>query len=148
VIDVTTRTEINLPRREVSEFAGDPGNTARWYKNIESVEWLTDPPARVGSRLRFSARFLGRTLSYVYEIREVEPGVRLVMTTAEGPFPMETTYAWQDAGPGRTRMMLRNRGRPSGFARISAPIMSRAVGRANRADLRRLKQLLESRPVN
>ncbi len=65
------------------------------------------------------------------------------MTTAEGPFPMETTYTFQDARPGATRMTLRNRGEPSGFAKISAPLMARAMRRANKADLRRLKEIME-----
>jgi hypothetical protein len=66
------------------------------------------------------------------------------MRTAEGPFPMETTYTWQDAGPGATRMTLRNRGEPSGFAKIGAPLMERAMRRANQADLRRIKEILEA----
>ena len=48
----------------------------------------------IGTRLAFVARFLGRTLSYTYEVTDFIPGERLVMATAEGPFPMETTYAW------------------------------------------------------
>ena len=66
------------------------------------------------------------------------------MSTAEGPFPMETTYTWEDAPSGATRMTLRNRGEPSGFPRLAAPLMARAIGRANRRDLRRLKALLEA----
>jgi hypothetical protein len=79
-------------------------------------------------------------------VREIAPAERFVMATAEGLFPMETTYTWEDAGPGRTRMRLRNRGEPSGFAAVTAPVMSLAMRRANEADLRRLKALLE-RPV-
>jgi hypothetical protein len=66
------------------------------------------------------------------------------MATAEGPFPMETTYEWRDAGEG-TRMALRNRGEPSGFPKLVSPLVARAVRRANRKDLRRLKSLLEER---
>lgn len=65
------------------------------------------------------------------------------MRTTEGPFPMETTYTWKDAGTG-TRMSLRNRGKPSGFSRLAAPIAA-AMRRANREDLARLKQILETR---
>jgi hypothetical protein len=56
---------------------------------------------------------------------------------------METTYTWDVAGPGRTRMTLRNRGEPSGFAAVGTPLVSAAMRRANAADLRRLKELLE-----
>jgi uncharacterized protein YndB with AHSA1/START domain len=142
-VDVLTEVEIERPRDEVFAFAADPSNATAWYKNIKAIEWETPPPAVAGSRIRFSAQFLGRTLDYTYEVREIEPGSRFVMATAEGPFPMETTYTWEDTEDGGTRMRLRNRGEPSGFAAVTAPVMRRAMRRANEADLRRLKALLE-----
>jgi uncharacterized membrane protein len=138
-VDVVTEIVIDRPREEVAAFAADPGNATAWYKNIKSVGREPD------GRFRFSAEFLGRTLDYTYEVRENEPGRRFVMSTSEGPFPMETTYTWDDAGPDATRMTLRNRGEPSGFSKLSGPLMKRAMRRANRADLRRLKELLEAR---
>jgi uncharacterized protein YndB with AHSA1/START domain len=143
-VDVLTEIEIARPREEVAAFASDPDRATAWYKNITSVEWETEPPARVGARVRFTAHFLGRELIYTYEVREIQRGSRLVMATAQGPFPMETTYTWADTADGRTRMTLRNRGRPSGFAAVAAPFMSRAMRRSNEADLRRLKALLEA----
>ncbi len=142
-VDVLTQIEIKRPRDEVSTFAADPANTPAWYKNIKAIEWQTPPPAVIGSRIRFRAQFLGRTLDYTYEVRELQPGRRFVMATAQGPFPMETTYTWEDAPDGATKMALRNRGEPSGFAAVTAPVMTRAMRKANEADLRRLKELLE-----
>ncbi len=142
-VDVISEIEIARPRSEVAAFACDPGNATRWYENIESVDWRTPPPLAVGSQLEFVARFLGRRLAYTYEVREHVPGERFVMSTAQGPFPMETTYAFEDAGAG-TRMTLRNRGEPAGFAKVAAPLMERAMRRANRADLRRIRELLET----
>jgi uncharacterized membrane protein len=141
-VDVRTEIEIARPRADVAAFACDPDRATSWYENIESVQWQTPPPLAVGSRLEFVARFLGRRLAYTYEVREHVPGERFVMSTAQGPFPMETTYAFEDA-PGGTRMTLRNRGEPSGFAKVGAPLMERAMRRANQADLRRIKALLE-----
>ncbi len=142
-VDVVTEVEIARPREEVAAFAADPSNATAWYKNIKAVEWETPPPLAVGSKLRFRAQFLGRTLEYTYEVREIDPARRFVMATAQGPFPMETTYVWDDAAPGRTKMTLRNAGEPSGFAAVTAPVMTLAMRRANEADLRRLKALLE-----
>jgi uncharacterized membrane protein len=142
-IDVATRIEIARPRGEVAEYASDPDHATAWYANIESVEWKTPPPARVGSRVAFVARFLGRRLAYTYEVRELVPGERFVMATSAGPFPMETTYEWSDADADATTMTLRNRGEPSGFPKLFAPLMAGAVRRANRKDLARLKRLLE-----
>ena len=144
-VDIITETIIDRPRFEVAEYAGNPDNAPEWYVNIKSVEWKTPPPLALGSRLAFVAHFLGRKLAYLYEIVEMTPGARLVMRTADGPFPMETTYAWEDAGEGKTRMSLRNRGEPSGFSKVVGPMMAAAMRRANRKDLARLKSLLEQR---
>jgi hypothetical protein len=141
-VDVTTWTDIARPRAEVAAFAADPGNAPRWYENIDSVRWETAPPAAVGSRIAFVARFLGRRLAYTYEVRDLVPGERLVMSTAAGPFPMETTYSWADVDGG-TRMTLRNRGQPAGLAKLAAPAVAAAMRRANRKDLAQLKRLLE-----
>jgi uncharacterized protein YndB with AHSA1/START domain len=146
-VDVRTEVVIARPRAEVAAFAADPSNATAWYRNIETVEWETPPPAAVGSRVAFVARFLGRRLAYTYEIRELVPGERLVMSTRQGPFPMETTYAWDDAPGGDTRMTLRNRGEPSGFRGIAAPVMAAAMRRANAKDLQQLKSLLEAGAV-
>ena len=127
-------------------YASDPNNATEWYENIKAVEWKSARPLAVGSRIAFTAQFLGRTLTYTYEVTDLTEGERLVMSTAEGPFPMETTYTWADASAG-TRMTLRNRGEPSGFSKIASPIMARAMRRANRQDLERLRRILEVRPA-
>ena len=143
-VDIVTEIEIDRPRDAVAAFAGDPDNAPTWYVNIKSVEWQTPAPLAVGSKLAFVAKFLGRRLAYTYEIVELAPGARLVMRTAEGPFPMETTYTWDDAGPGRTRMTLRNRGEPRGFGKLLGAMMAPAMRRANKKDLARLKSILEA----
>ena len=142
-VDVVTEIEINRPVDDVAGYAADPSNAPEWYDNIDSIEWKTPPPVQLGSRTAFVARFLGRRLAYTYEVVEFVPSDRLVMRTSEGPFPMETTYTWSPAGPSSARMTLRNRGEPSGFARMMAPVIVPAMRRANRRDLAKLKTLLE-----
>jgi uncharacterized membrane protein len=142
-VDVQTEITIGRPIADVAGFAADPSNAPKWYENIRSVDWQTDPPLRVGSRVAFVARFLGRRLAYTYEITDYVPGHRLVMQTAQGPFPMRTTYSWAAVGDRSTRMSLRNQGEPAGFPKLAAPVMSMAMRRANRKDLARLRSILE-----
>lgn len=142
-VDVLTQIVIDRPIHQVAGYAADPSNAPEWYANIETVEWKTPPPAAIGSAVTFVARFLGRRLIYTYELVELEPGEQLVMRTREGPFPMETTYTWEPVTESSTRMTLRNRGEPSGFAKVTAPVMESAMRRANRKDLATLKRLLE-----
>ena len=143
-VDVVTEIVVGRPRDTVAEYAVNPDNAPEWYENIKAIEWRTQPPLQVGSQFEFVAQFLGRRLAYTYEVRELVPSERFVMRTAEGPFPMETTYTFQDDGAGATRMGLRNRGEPSGFSVVAGPLMALAMRRANRKDLRRLRTILES----
>ena len=144
-VDVSSEIVVRRPRSEVAAYASNPANAPTWYVNIKTVEWKTPPPASVGSHIAFVAHFLGRRMAYTYEIVELVPDERFVMRTAEGPFPMETTYTWETTADGGTRMTLRNRGTPTGFSKLVAPFMARAVRSANRKDLAALKKLLEAR---
>ena len=143
-VDVETEIVIGRPVERVAGFAADPSNAPEWYGNIDTVTWETSPPAVIGSRVGFVAKFLGRRLTYTYEFVELVPNERLVMRTAEGPFPMETTYTWSPATDGGTRMTLRNRGQPAGFSKVVAPFMAAAMRRANRKDLALLRAILEA----
>jgi uncharacterized membrane protein len=147
MVDVVTEVLISAPKAKVAEFASEPDNAPAWYKNIKSVKWITEKPLSLHSRIAFEANFLGKKLSYIYEITEWIPGEKLVMRTAEGPFPMETTYEWTAINPGSTKMTLRNRGNPSGFSKIIAPFMSLAMKNANNKDLKQLKFLIEEKKV-
>jgi hypothetical protein len=143
MVDVHNEIEIARPPGGVAAFAADPDNATAWYQNIKAVQWRSPKPLGIGTKVAFVASFLGRRLAYTYEVRELSDE-RFVMSTAEGPFPMQTTYTFEQATDGGTLMGLGNRGEPSGFARVSAPVMAAAMRRANRKDLRALKQILES----
>lgn len=143
-VDVSNSIEIARPVEAVAAYAVEPDNAPAWYRNIKSIAWLTSRPLQVGTKLDFVAEFLGRRLAYTYEVVEFVPNERFVMRTAQGPFPMETTYTFEALGPETTRMSLRNRGRPAGFASIVAPVMASAMNAANRKDLAAIKAILEA----
>jgi hypothetical protein len=143
-VDVEVEAVIPHPLDVVASYASDPSNAPEWYANIRSVSWRTSPPVAVGSRVDFEAAFFGRRLRYTYMVVELEPGRRLVMRTADGPFPMETTYTWEQRS-GATLMRLRNRGEPSGFAKVASPLMTLAMKHAMAKDLDRLTQQLANR---
>jgi hypothetical protein len=143
-VDVLTEIDIARPRVVVAEYASNLDHTTEWYTNIERIDWKSPKPLRVGSQVAFVARFLGKRLAYTYEVRDWAPGQRLVISTTDGPFPMETTYEWRDSPSGGTTMTLRNRGTPAGFSNVAAPMMVGAMRRANRKDLARIKAILEA----
>ena len=144
MVDVTTEITIRRSVGEVCVYAAEPSNAPHWYDNIKSAAWTTDPPLRVGSKFAFTAIFLRRQLTYTYEVIDFVPNERLTMRTAEGPFPMETTYTWLRIDDRTTLMTLRNHGDPSGFSKLASPIMRAAMRHANRKDLAKLKSNLET----
>jgi uncharacterized membrane protein len=143
MVDVFTEINIQSPIQIVSEYATNPDNAPEWYTNIDSSEWQTPKPLAIGSQIAFKAQFLGRELAYIYEIVEFVPGQKLVMRTANGPFPMETIYTWEAIDDVVTRMTLRNKGIPNGFSKLVTPFMSMMMKRANNKDLRKIKEILE-----
>lgn len=143
MVDILTEIIINRPLNEVADYAANPDNAPEWYINIKSAEWKTPKPLQVGSQILFIAQFLGRKLVYTYKIAEYVPGQKLVMRTAEGPFPMETTYTWEATGNCQTRMSLRNTGHPSGFSKLLAPLMGTMMRKANAKDLKKIKEIIE-----
>lgn len=143
MVDVITEISIRNSVDKVSEYAANPDKAPEWYVNIHSAEWQTSKPLSIGSRIAFKAQFLGRDLSYIYEIKEFIPGKKLIMRTANGPFPMETIYTWEAIDENNTLMTLRNKGNPTGFSMIFSPFMSLMMKRANNKDLRKIKSILE-----
>jgi uncharacterized protein YndB with AHSA1/START domain len=141
--DVCAEVRIDAPRRTVAAYATDPANDTAWIGALTEVRCLTDPPFGVGSRVARVARFLGRRIEYVNEVVALEPGARLVMRSIKAPFPMTVVYEFEDAGAG-TLMRIRTRGDASGFYRLAAPVLARAVRRGVTADLARLKVRLEA----
>jgi uncharacterized membrane protein len=142
MVDVITSIDIAAPIQRVVAYAMNQDNAPEWYVNIKSVEWKTPKPLKVGSKFAFVANFVGRKLSYIYEVVKLTD-TEIVMTTAEGPFPMETTYRFEKVNENTTRMTLRNRGTPSGFSKLFSPFMSMMMRKANVKDLKSIKLILE-----
>lgn len=148
MVDVYTDIIIDCTRDIVAAYAADPNNAPEWYVNIKSAKMLDPGPLKEGSKIKFSAAFMGKQLEYTYEIVEYSEGFHLVMRTSEGPFPMETSYSWESLEGGKCRMTLRNFGKPAGFSRLATPLIALMMKMANRKDLRSLKKILESRKSN
>ena len=141
-IDVPVTAVIQRPAAEVAAYAMDPANDTSWIGGIREVRWVTEPPLRVGSRVRRLAGFLGRPVDYVLEVTELTPAERVVMRSIEAPFPMVVTYTFAAEGGG-TRAGVRVQGGAGPMFRLAGPLMAWQVRRSLRGDLARLRRILQ-----
>jgi hypothetical protein len=86
-VEVETSIDIECPRSVDAAYVSNPDNATDWYVNIESVDWKTPRPAVVGSHVAFVANFLGRRIAYTYEVRDIVPDERFVMSHRRRTLP-------------------------------------------------------------
>ena len=141
-IEVTAAIKIGRARGEVAVYATDASNDPLWIGGVVESGVLSDGPVRQGTRVARVAKFLGRRIEYVNEVIEYDPGVRLVMKSVSGPFPMTISYEFEEA-EGGTLTRIHVRGEAEGFFKLAAPVLARFVRRSIMRDLGTLKGLLE-----
>jgi uncharacterized membrane protein len=139
--DVAVERRVERPREQVAAYAADWRNDKEWIGALDDVRLVQEEPLQVAR----VASFLGKRIEYVNEVVEHEPGRRLVMRSVKAPFPMTVTYEFEDAGDGASVMRIHTQGDASGFYRIAAPLLIRAVKRGLERDLAQLEERLERR---
>ena len=141
-IDVTVDVEISSDPQTIFVFLADPENDPEWIGGVQKSEQISTGPVSLGTQVRRSAGFMGRSMDYVTEITAFEPTNLLEMETVSGPFAMIITYEVEQRDHG-ARVILRNRGGPSGLMSLFSPLMERMVRKNTSQDLERLKSILE-----
>ena len=144
MIKVQTEIIINKPIKEVSSFSADPNNEINWYKNLISIQWKTSKPIQLNSKIAYKSKFLGRLLSYTFEVVFYEEQKRIMMKSKEGPFLMTTIYTWSSIDENTTLMKIENQGNPNGFFHLIKPLMPFLVRKSSNESLKKLKEILEN----
>lgn len=139
---------ILIHRSPEEEFAffDDRTNDRRWMASVVESEWF-DPaaPTGVGRRGRMVMEAMGRR-EFADEVTEYEPGRLVAHRSVSGPMVIHTACIAEPAGEGCRVTVTYNPERlPGGvLGRMMAPLTSRIVRRNYRADLARLKDILEA----
>ena len=142
---------INRRPEDVFAFLEVRSNDAAWMAAVVESEWLdgtTDLPAPigVGRRGRMLLKLPGRQAEFIDEVTEYEPGRRIAHRTVNGPMPLNTACLCEPAGDGcRATVMGATERLPGGLlGRAAAPLVTMVMRRGFKADLVRLKRILES----
>lgn len=142
---------IQRPAEDVFAFLEERSNDAAWMASVVESHWLdstaADPAAsiKVGSRGRMIMKLPGRRAEFIDEVTEYEPGRLIAHRTISGPIPLNTACICEPVGEAcRTTVVGATQRFPGGVVGyLVAPLVARAIRRGFKADLTRLKRLLE-----
>ena len=143
---------INRSPEDVFEFLAARKNDPVWMAAVVESEWLepaiqdTGAPIGIGRRGRMVMKNMGRRLEHVDEVTDYEPGRRVAHRTVEGPIQLNTACLTEPVGDGcRATVVAETNTFVSGpLRKLANPIVARIVGRGFRADLAKLKDILEA----
>ena len=145
MINVTIRTEIEVPADEAFDYVADFSNNTVWQSGIQATDWTSPSPIRVGSTYDQQLDYRNTVTSY--EITAIEPGQSITTESREGAtFPVTVTRTVVPLSDTRCRITVDLVGYPRGFRRLVKPLVVKVVRDSIEADYRRLKRQLEARP--
>ena len=144
VIEFSAALEASCPADDAWAALADYARDAEWRGAVESMVPTPPGPAAPGTVTAERMRFAGRTLHNDGEVVTTGPGRRFTWRTTSG-VDAEGSREVTPLGPGRCRIALHTRVRPTGAERFYAPLARAVLRRALRADLRRLRDLVEAR---
>lgn len=89
----------------------------------------------------------GRRAEFIDEVTEYVPGRRIAHRTVEGPFPLNTACLCEPAAGGCRATVVGEADRLVGgvFGRLIEPFVAWRIRRSFKADLARLKGIIEAR---
>jgi hypothetical protein len=134
---------------EVFTFLENRANDTAWMKSVIQSEWLdSSSAARVGRRGRLVIKIFGRRNKFIDEVTEYVPGRRIAHRTIEGPFPLNTACICEPSEHGCLATVVGELDRvPGGWiGRLATPFVGWIIQHGFKADLARLKALLEPQP--
>lgn len=136
---------IDRPRDEVFAFMNDPDNVPVWNSNVIEYERITEGPLKQGTQNRVKAKVVGKTLEATNEVTEFEEGRRVVSRTIDSPLAVEGETRFEETSGG-TRVTFHQEAEiPGGFfGRLAEPLVARMFAKDVRANLEKLKELLEA----
>ena len=140
-IDIKVAATVRKPREDVAAVMFDPRFAPAWAR-VSDAKLVSDPPIRVGTRIIWIMRRLGRLCHDMYEVTAHIPERLLEIRTVR-PYPMAIQYELEGIPEG-VIASIRASGQPRGLTRLFEPLVRMRLRRRILADLYSLKRLMET----
>lgn len=140
---VENSVEIDRHVSEVFAYVTTAENDPHWVQ--ASVEHSADDDRwpRPGATSTELVQFMGTRRRQTWTVRQYEPERRYTIYSADGLFPAEIDCRFEPLDAGGTQLTLRVDVTLAGPRALLTPVLVAIGGRQSRADLARLKRLLE-----
>jgi carbon monoxide dehydrogenase subunit G len=141
VVRIELTQEIARPVADVFALLADLDRLPEWQAS--AVESRAEGELAEGTRIRERRRVMGRELESELEVVAYDPPRRLTLKALSGPVRFTVDHQLTESGEG-TVLRLVAKGKAGGFMKFGEPLLARKAEEEMRADLERLKGLLES----
>jgi uncharacterized membrane protein len=146
MVKVEHSVVIDRPLDEVFGYVSDLTHSADWQNGLLEVRKLTKGPLGVGTKFAFVREFLGRRLESANEFVAFEPNALVKFVIPDGPVPGEASYEFKSTTDG-TKVTSKLELSTQGFSRLAEPLVTPSLKKDVKANLTRLKELLEGDTV-
>jgi uncharacterized membrane protein len=130
---------IERPVGAVFAYVSDVRNLPQWQESAEAADWIDE-----GSRFRERRTFLGRSAEIELEVTAFEQDRRFDVKAVTGPVRFEIEHGFEPVDGG-TQVHVSAEATIGGALRFAAGVAKKQAERQFRADLQRLKEVLERR---
>jgi uncharacterized membrane protein len=138
---------VDRPREEVFALVSDLESDPRWRSDVRSVERLSGEPSAPGAVYRQRVGALGGEVTAEVEVTEVEPG-RSISFAVRAPVAGRGGYVVEPADAGAMVRFWLELPASKGLRAVADRAIAAAIARGARADLAKLKALLEGEVVS
>ena len=137
---------IDRPIEEAFGLLSNLENDIKWRSEWVETMNTSGGAIGVGATFRLTGEFLGRRIPTSYEVIEYEPHRSAAWKTVSGPLPLrfKRTFERVDGG---TRVTIRYDVKVRGFFKLVMPLLARSVVQQHEGDLRKVKELMETRAL-
>ncbi len=134
--------EVNRPVEQVFAFVSDLEHDPPWSGAAE-VRRTTPGAIGIGTTFRQHDRVLGRRLELALEVIGYQPQHEITLKTTVGRLSFVGTRMVESLDEGSSRVTFLGGGHAEGVWRLTEPLLAAVGTRRLRAQLTRLKQVLE-----
>ena len=137
---------INRPIEEVFGFLANLENDVKWRSEWVETKNMSGGSLGVGATFRLTGEFLGRRVPTIYEVIEYEPNRSAAWKTVSGPLPLKFQRTFEH-GEGGTRFTIKYEAEVRGLFKLLMLFLAGTVKRQHEGDLRKVKELMETRAL-